>query len=434
MKNTPPFQIALYAFFVVLLFVSVLLLALFTSSSNSGETQQYGPTLEIWGTFSADAINPIFNEIAEDIPAFSVASYREIDPRSFDQEFLVAAAEDRAPDLVFLSSERLVEHRSKLAPWEFVETDFVNTYVDGAAIFHLVDGQYAQPLVVDPLVMYWNRDMFAENGLAQPPTTWQEVVSTITPRLTRRDDQRTILQSAVALGEYTNVNNARGILSMLLLQAGSQMVTERNNQYQILLNTPLSGVSGNPLETTIRFYTNFARPDNQLYSWNRVQPNDQNAFAAGDVALYFGYASEFTAIERRNPNINFGVAPVPQGANTGNKRTYAHFYGVAVPKKTNNLAGAYNAIGTIFSNPVYTTRLATALAMAPAHRSVLQGGSNVARTQTTYEQTLISRAWLTPVAEEIDPVLAQLVSDIVSNRARVEDAVNSALSRIRLLY
>ncbi len=65
---------------------------------------------------------------------------------------------------------------------------------------------------------------------------------------------------------------------------------------------------------TADFYTRFARPDNTLYSWNRSFSSDRDRFVSGDLALYFGYGSEGKELERLNPNLNFDIAEVPQGA------------------------------------------------------------------------------------------------------------------------
>jgi hypothetical protein len=37
------------------------------------------------------------------------------------------------------------------------------------------------------------------------------------------------------------------------------------------------------------------------YSWNRSLPNSSDAFANGDLAIYFGFASEYAKMkEKRN--------------------------------------------------------------------------------------------------------------------------------------
>lgn len=416
--------------------MSVLLLVTNQGSDNTDPTlPTFGETLTVWGTLDEAAVNAVFAVIADDNEAFRVAKYRQFNPRDFDSEFVNAAAEDRAPDLVFLSSEQLVTHRAKL--WgqiPYNEFEYTNSYVDGADVFVFPDGLYAQPFVVDPLVMYWNRDTFGENNIALPPQTWAEVRSSIVPALTERDTRRNILASAIAFGEYANVRNAQAIISMLLLQAGSQMVSVRDDEYVIGLNTPRSGGVGSPMETVVTFYTDFARPENTLYSWNRVQPEDRNAFSAGDLAIYFGFASEYADVLRRNPNINFAVAEVPQGADATSKRTYGKFYGVAIPKKARNGVGAVAAINTVFKNGTYAATLAATLNMAPTHRQVLQAGAESAQQQTAYNAALSSRGWLSPGAERVDELFGQLINDVTSGRDRPSSAVSNTLTRLRLVY
>src|SRR5690606_31001724 len=128
---------------------------------------------------------------------------------------------------------------------------------------------------------------------------WEELVNTYTSALTTREFDRSITQSAVALGEYQNIRNSFGIISSLLIQAGSRMVSESGTQYQIMLNESVAG--GTPLRSVADFYTRFSRPNNTLYSWNRSFSQDRDRFVSEDLALYFGYGSEGREIERLNP-------------------------------------------------------------------------------------------------------------------------------------
>src|SRR5690606_22468237 len=148
-----------------------------------------------------------------------------------------------------------------------------STYIDGAEIFALSDGLYAYPIAVDPLMLYWNRDLLTNAGFLAPPATWAELVNTYTSALTTREFDRSITQSAVALGEYQNIRNSFGIISSLLIQAGSRLVSESGTQYQIMLNESLAG--GTPLRSVADFYTRFSRPNNTLYSWNRSFSQDR---------------------------------------------------------------------------------------------------------------------------------------------------------------
>ena len=251
--------------------------------------------------------------------------------KNFSVTLTNALADGTGPDLLLLSHEQLVELRRRIAPISYESfpiRDIRSNYVDGADIFAMSDGLYAYPIAVDPLMLYWNRNLFSSKNLLSAPTTWESLIAYV-PALTERDFDRTIIKSAIAMGEYQNIRNAFGTISALLLQSGSRFVEEaEGNRYDIYLDTSVAG--GRPLVSTIDFYTRFSRPTNSLYSWNRSFSEDRQEFLAENLAMYFGYGSEGREIERLNPNLSFDIAEVPQGASATVRRTYGNFYGLSV--------------------------------------------------------------------------------------------------------
>ena len=163
-----PFEIFLIAIFAIagiggLIYLSTI------KNAGSTEAKTYGASVSIWGTFEAGPINEVFNNISSTDEDFKVVSYRYIDERSFANELLNAIAEGNPPDLVLLPHPLFTMFRSKLMviPAETLsERDFRSFYIDGAEIFARLDGMYAIPLAVDPLVLYWNKDLFSNVGLA----------------------------------------------------------------------------------------------------------------------------------------------------------------------------------------------------------------------------------------------------------------------------
>lgn len=41
------------------------------------------------------------------------------------------------------------------------------------------DSIIAFPLTIDPLVMYWNRDILSNAGIVKPPAYWDEIYSIV---------------------------------------------------------------------------------------------------------------------------------------------------------------------------------------------------------------------------------------------------------------
>jgi len=390
MDKLRPFQIALLAVFGVLGISSLVLL---TSYQNlvGDKPSSYGDSVIIWGTLDNNIVEKTISAIAEDDNDYRVVEYFQKDPRTFVQELVNAIADGNQPDSIILPHDELVTLRTKLLPIPYSaisERDFRDTYVDGAEIFSRPDGIYAIPLAVDPLVMYWNRDLFSTAGLSLPPATWDKVTETV-KLLTVKDTARNIIQSTVALGEYRNIQNAKAVLMMLLIQSGSRMVEERNNFYDVALNKPIINDERQPFVAAVQFYTEFSNASSPVHSWSRVASDDLRAFLGEELALYFGFGSEYPNIRAKNPNFNFDTTAVPQGSSVTISKNYGRFYGLAVVKNSTNVQGTYFAIQKLAASQ-NAGPLTANLNMAPALRSLLANRVADPYLQTIYNQALIS--------------------------------------------
>ena len=123
--------------------------------------------------------------------------------------------------------------------------------------------------------------MFASVGLAQAPATWENLVVNVVPSITITDNNRNVIQSALAFGEFRNVTHAKDILMLLALQSGSKMVYENERGYVIDINQSTVPRARPPLEAALQFYTDFSNVNSPVYSWNRAMANDKNAFYRG---------------------------------------------------------------------------------------------------------------------------------------------------------
>jgi ABC-type glycerol-3-phosphate transport system substrate-binding protein len=55
----------------------------------------------------------------------------------------------------------------------------------------------------------------------------------------------------------------------------------------------------------LNFYTDFANPVKEVYSWNNTLDNSVNAFASGKLAIMFGYSYHLETIKALSPKLNF---------------------------------------------------------------------------------------------------------------------------------
>jgi ABC-type glycerol-3-phosphate transport system substrate-binding protein len=429
-----PFELGLVLVFGLMGLLALALLSTYKPADEEVTVAIAGP-VEIWGTLPGTAFYKTMAPLLEGTPAYRNISYVEKDPRTFDQDLIEALADNRGPDIILLPHEKLVTVRSKIQviPYEnFPLRDFRDLYIDGAEIFARPDGIYAYPVAIDPLVMYWNRDVLGKENIITAPDTWEEIVNDVVPTFVERDFNRNITRSPIAFGEYRNVSHAYEILSMLLIQSGSSLVSEGIENYRIELNQSAAG-RGNPLESALTFYTNFASPSNPLYSWNRARPLDREAFLSGDLILYFGKGSEVGDLAAQNPNLNFDMAEVPQGASATTRRTYGSFYGLALLRSSDNKSSAYTVLQQLGSQS-WSTAYASALGMAPAYRSALLAGSNDTYGRIIFEAAISARGWLTPSLAAVDSVFIQMVEDVLANRSRPTEAGSDAVVRLGREY
>ena len=426
MKNNSLFQIAVLALFG---FFAVVAVFFFSLQKNSSEVTAQ---IQVWGTEDQAFMNSLLGEFAEN--QIAKITYVQKPASSFNQELVEAIAEGRGPDVIILDHRDILRHKAKISLFPFdslSERDFRDAFLDGADVFWTPEGYIGLPFSIDPLVMYWNKSLFLNEGVIRPPSYWDEF-ATLAIKITKKDQSFTIEDSFVALGEYSNIENAKGIISILILQAGSPIISyDENGVLRNYLN--LQNREGlRPADVAFRFYTEFADPSKSTYSWNRSLPSSQRMFTAGDLALYFGFASEVEAIRNANPNLNFDVAIVPQIRNTVEKMTYGNFKAVAVLKSSQNISAAYG-VARLFASSNAMEFLALNSALPPVGKKVIENKPLDPYKVVFYDSALIARAWLDPDKSLTDTLFSDTVGDITSGRLRLNESVNRASDRLESL-
>jgi multiple sugar transport system substrate-binding protein len=423
---TRPFQIVVMAIFALLAVVGLVLFASFTNFGGSGA--KVG-TVTIWGILPVDAVTKELDTIRQTDKSYQAVKYVQRSADTFDADLANAIASGGGPDLVLISQEQLNAERSKLnvIPFSvFSQRSYLDTFVPISELYLTDSGTYGFPLVVDPLVLYFNRPLLSNVGVAQPPSTW-EAVTGLAPRLTQKAGGQ-ITQSAIAMGDYNNIPNARALISALLFQSGSPIVTlSTNGALRSALGTSLNAGSfgTSPAESAMSFYTQFADPAKTVYSWNRALPDARQNFIAGSVVLYPGFASERPLLSAANPNLDFDMTVIPQPSVSQSRSTYGKVYALAIPKASRNPSGAL-LVARLLAGKVYALDLAHTLSMAPAQRTSLAPASNDRFQAVYYPEALVSKGWLSPLPTVTDGIFSAMIGNITSGTLSVRDALDKA--------
>jgi ABC-type glycerol-3-phosphate transport system substrate-binding protein len=286
----------------------------------------------------------------------------------------------------------------------------------------------ALPLTVDPMMMYYNRSILDNNGIAYPPAYWDEFTNLV-PVLNKKDERGLISKSTVAMGQFSNVLHAKDILAALFMQGGSQIVTERSGVFASVLDQNAKY----DLSTILKFYTDFADPLKNTYSWNKSFGNSQDAFSREDLAFYFGFASELQTLVNKNPNQNLQVASMPQIRNSNFKSTGARVRGIAISAFSKNFNSAFSTAG-LMANGDFSAKLAKALGVAPVRRDLI----NIAQTDSSYLPTfynsaLYARSWLDPSPEDSNDIFRGMIEKVLSSSMTTMQAITDASAKLGLL-
>ena len=416
MSELKPFQVIVMVAFGLIALVGLFLFANFKGFSNG--TAPVG-AVTIWGTLPErplqDAIVTLRNTHGE----LAKVTYYEKSIETFDAELSDAIASGRGPDMIVITQEQLITEQDKInlitSP-ATSERTYRDTYVPEAELFLFGKGSsYGIPFVLDPLVLYYNRTHLTSVGAVHPPTTW-EAVAGLSSALTRLDQAGGIAKSGVAFGTYDNIENARAIVSLLFLQAGYSISERTAEGVRSTLMRPKGTEYGTESAVSaLSYYLQFANPTKTSYAWNRALPSARQAFLAGDLSLYPGFASEESIITAGNPNLDFDMAPIPQPGTNDTRTTYGRLYAFAIPKASKNATGAERTAAVLTSKDILPD-IARVLGMAPAQRALLVPASGDLFEPVYYPQALMSRGWLSPSPSGTDILFGTMITSVTSGR------------------
>ncbi len=424
------FQWVLIGAFAVFIVIGVLI---FAFGGRSGPSNSFGSVV-VWGTMEKARFDRFLRDSKISSDKTVAIAYVEKNEATFDEDFIEALASQSGPDLFFLAENSIVKHQDKVVtiPFEsYSERKFKENFIEEGEIYLKSDGAIALPFTVDPMVMYWNRDTFSSAGISIPPKNWSELYD-LSEKLTKKDNNLNITESAVALGEYGNVTHALELFSLLTMQAGSPIVVRReNNSFDNIFNSPLNF----PVPPAIRalsFYTEFSNPLKPFYSWNRSLPSSKSFFLSGNLALYFGFASEAEDLRQKNPNLNFDVAPILQSKDSPRVITFGRMNGLAVPKNSKNIIGAFKA-AMLMTTPAAIAELSKATGLPPVHRSLLLNKPTGTFSSVFYDGAIQARGWLSPEVSKTENVFREMIESVTGGRAMPTEAISKASSELNLL-
>lgn len=432
MKPGSTFQIitmiifGFFAILAVLVFSGVF--PIFNRGSNSASGE-----IVVWGTIPEEIVAPLFSYITDNNKNLKIV-YEEKNAASFDNNFIEALASGNGPDLFFLPQNFILKYEDKIMPIPYSsisERDFKNTYIEEGELYLGANGILGLPIIIDPMVMYWNRNMFSSEGIPNPPSYWDEL-ATIVPKLSKKDKTGNIIESAISFGEFKNVSYAKDILAMLMMQTGNTLILRDNSKIPKVTLLGESGRGVRSADTALNFFTEFSDPAKSVYSWNKSLSSGRDSFLGGRLAMYFSFASEIGSLRSKNPHLNFDVSEVPRPRGNKIEVNFGRVEAVAIVRASKNINSAF-FVANEMAGANFAGALAKNLYLPPARRDLLSLRPQDSYLQFFYDNALVSRGWLDPNPVMTDQIFGDMVDNVVSGRYRVSEATSIASQELNKL-
>jgi multiple sugar transport system substrate-binding protein len=428
------FQLIVISIFVLFIIAGVVAFSLFKSTSGQAAL----PPITLWGTLPSDKVSAFITQVnSTRIDQLNI-TYVQKTEAGFQQDFVNALANGEGPDAVLIPEDMILKNENKLLliPYTALsQLDFTTTYIDEARLYLRSEGVTALPFSIDPLVMYWNRDLFTNAGIAsvgtiKKPLLWGQLAG-YSSVITQKDVNSNIKRSVLAMGEFDNVDHAREILATLLFQAGNPVTLRAadNSVSSSFGNGVYQGL--NAALPAVQFFTKFVDPSDPSYSWNRSLPNSQSWFLSGNLATYFGFASELQSIRNKNPNLNFDVAPLPQADQGKVRTTFGRLYGFSLVKNSANPGAAYTILQYLTA-PDSLALWTTQNYLPSVRRDVIGAGSTDPYLTIFNDGALISRSWLDPDPFTTNVIFSKMIETITSGTEPYGQAIQEASEAINL--
>ena len=433
MKSFQTILLIIFAFFIV---GAVLIFSGVIGGGNSSTDKLIQQPAILWGTLPKEQITDVLQKAILAGDRFTI-SYVEKDERTFALDLVDALASGEGPDLILAPHTLLLKQADKLLPLpysSFSERLYRDSFIEASEVLLEADYVTALPLYLDPLVMYWNRDMFTKAGIATAPHSWLEI-QLLPERLTKRDGKGNITESAVALGGVSNINHFKDILSAQIMQTGNKIVAvdklkDAEGAAQFNRRVVLSVDGG--ADSALRYFTEFANPSLSKYSWNSAKHNSLDEFIGGRLAVYFGKASDLPTIRERNMHLNFDVETLPQISDSPTRATYTDIYALGLLKNSKNADAAF-AVAYRMSLGGSAATFSEALNLPPARRDLLSVPPTDPYLSVFYKSAVISKNWYDPDSVTTRNIFADMVESVMIGKSGAQAAISSADARLRSL-
>jgi len=432
-------------------------------------------TVTVWGVIDDyDSYNKIFNDFKKVYPYVTI-DFKKFRIEEYEEKLVNAMAEDRGPDIFMVHNTWIGKYLPKIQPQpptvkvadqvvtgtaqkkvalqvaekkllspsamrnEFADAvsydaiRTVNVSTDPKKV-DMQDRVLGIPMSLDTLALYYNKDLMNAAGVATPPAGWDEFQKAVR-KLTVLDNRGDIIQAGAGFGTGANVDRSSDIMTLLMMQNRTEMTgTDGYPRFQAIPQALAGEAEEPPAIQALKFYTDFADPSTDVYTWNLSMPNSLDAFTNGTAAFYVGFSYNRALITSRAPKMNMGISEVPQ-INPGMKANVANYWLWTVSKRSKSQDMAWYLVNFMTGKDHVAEYLSVAKRPA-ARKALLESQLENPDISVFASQVLTAKSWYKGVDPAgMEAALEWMVDTVVRGEVepdRLYDVVRKAAEKVSI--
>jgi multiple sugar transport system substrate-binding protein len=341
-----------------------------SSSGPSGGTVDKTPvTITMWDLWSGEEGKPFNDALKGFTQKYPWITVKQIvqpntDNDTFDPNLVNAINGGNAPDVAMPFGPDYVGQYCPSGLWEdlspYMKADniSIDTFAPAAVTYTNHGGkQCALPSLTDAYGLYYNKDLFAQAGISEPPKTMDELMADAKKLTQRNPDGSIKVAGFVPLNEWEqlgpgDLGNAWGAQ---WFDSSNKPQFAESPGWADAFRWQRQMIDYYGYDNITKFFA--ANTNNEF--------NPQNAFENGKVAMMFDGEWRTAFIGRDNPKLNYGTAPFP-AANPdyyGSGRVGGTIVGI--PKGAKHPDQAWLLVKFLATDTNYLVEMANAVGNVP---------------------------------------------------------------------
>ncbi|MFD8608189.1 ABC transporter substrate-binding protein [Streptomyces sp. NPDC059631] len=404
-------------------------------SSTGGGSNDSPKTLTYWASNQGASIEVDKKVLQPELDKFEkqtgIKVKLEVVPWSdLLNRILTATTSGQGPDVLNIGNtwSASLQATGALLPWDdknFAKIGGKDRFVDSALGSTGVQGKdpAAVPLYSLAYALYYNKQIFADAGIAKPPATWDELVA---------DGQKIQARGKQVLGaEGSNVSENIHHVFVLAKQHGADFFTADGKP----------DFTSDGVVAAVKQYVDLMAKDKAIPPGDAEYAQNQSVsdFAKGRTAMLLWQTASANLKSQGMSEDAYGVAPVPVRSGTPGTGTQVNSMvagiNVAVFKNTHNLDGAAQFVKFLTGDEEQKI-LNKAYSSIPPVKSAQSDPAFSTTANAVLKNTLATSAAALPqVAAEsqfettVGTAVKELFADAAAGRAVTTDSVKAKLRK-----